>query len=180
MTITAPQAVEQGTWALDPVHSRVGFAVGYLAGTFHGSFGSFDATLQADGSGTFTLAGTADVASVQVADESLAAHLVSPEFFDAERAPQISFASKDIVPSGEDVAVQGDLAMKGSSRPVALTGSLGGPVADPYGRQRLNLRLETTVDRSEFGLDWNVPLPNGEPALAQDVVLSAELAFVKA
>ena len=56
---------------------------------------------------------------------------------------------------------------------------MGGPLADPYGRTRVSVRLETTVDRSAFGLDWNVPLPSGEPALGEDVALDAELGFIK-
>ena len=177
-TVTAPKAVEAGTWRLDPVHSRVGFAVGYLAGTFHGSFASFDATLVA-GSREYALSGTARIDSVQVADENLGAHLLSPEFFDVERAPEISFRSEAFLPAEADIAVQGKLSIKGVTQPVELTGTLGGPVVDAYGRERVNLQLETTVDRSQFGLDWNVPLPSGEPALAQDVTLTAELAFVR-
>lgn len=174
------QAVTSGTWQLDPVHSRVSFSVAYLAGTFYGSFASFDATLEVDGAGQYQLAGTARVESVQVPDESLGAHLLSPEFFDAERAPEISFRSAPFVPSGTDVAVEGELSMKGITKPAELRGTVGGPLVDAYGRDRINLQLETTVDRSEFGLDWNVPLPSGEPALAQDVTLTAELAFVRA
>ena len=181
MTSTAaPTIVQAGTWHLDPVHSRAGFSVAYLAGSFHGSFASFDASLEIDEAGMHTIAGQALVESVQVPDESLGAHLLSPEFFDAERAPEISFRSEPFAPSGTEVALQGELSIKGITKPVELTGTAGGPVVDAYGRERINLQLETTVDRSEFALDWNVPLPNGQPALANDVTLTAELAFVKA
>ena len=73
----------------------------------------------------------------------------------------------------------GELTIKGVTKPVQLTGSISGTLLDPYGRKRVNVRLQTSVDRSEFGLDWNVPLPSGEPALAQDVTLDAELGFIK-
>jgi polyisoprenoid-binding protein YceI len=178
-TLTAAPALETGTWQLDSVHSRVGFAVDYLAGTFHGSFAPFEATLIVDESGTATLSGSAKVESIQVQDENLGAHLASPEFFDAEQAPEITFASEGFQPDGAFVAVAGQLVIKGIAKPVQLTGSINGPLVDPYGRTRVSVRLETTVDRSAFGLDWNVPLPSGEPALAQDVTLDAELGFIK-
>ncbi len=179
-TLTAAQEVlETGTWRLDAVHSRIGFAVDYLAGTFHGAFAPFDATLDVDENGAATLTGSARVESIQVADENLSSHLISPEFFDAEQAPEISFASNPFEPAGTDVRVDGELTIKGVSVPVQLTGTIGDPVVDPYGRQRINLQLDAAIDRSSFGMDWNTPLPSGEPALAQDVTLTAELAFVK-
>jgi polyisoprenoid-binding protein YceI len=178
-TLTQAPVIDAGTWQLDPVHSRVGFAVSYLAGTFHGSFAPFEATLDVDGDGALVLTGTARVDGVQVADENLGAHLQSPEFFDAERAPEIVFTSEPFRAARGEVAVDGRLSIKGVEKPVALNGIVGGPVVDPYGRSRLNIRLETTVDRSNFGLDWNIALPSGEPALGQDVELTAELALIK-
>jgi polyisoprenoid-binding protein YceI len=178
-TATATPTLEAGTWQLDQVHSRVGFAVDYLAGTFHGSFAPFEATLAVADDGTATLSGSARVESIQVQDENLGAHLASPEFFDAEQAPEITFASGAFEPDGAFVAVPGELTIKGITKPVRLTGNIGRSIVDPYGRQRINVQLETTVDRSDFGLDWNVPLPSGDPALAQDVTLDAELGFIR-
>ena len=178
-TLTAAPALEAGTWQIDPVHSRVEFAVGYLAGTFHGTFAPFEATLAVGDDGTVTLTGSAGVENIRVQDENLAAHLASPEFFDAEQAPEITFASAGFQPDGAFVSIPGELTIKGIAKPVQLTGSISGPLVDPYGQQRVNIRLETSVDRSAFGLDWNVPLPSGEPALGQDVTIDAELGFVK-
>ena len=115
-TLTAAQEVlETGTWKLDAVHSRVGFAVDYLAGTFHGAFAPFDATLAVEENGAATLTGNARVESIQVADENLGAHLLSPEFFDAEQAPEITFVSNPFKPAGQDIAVDGTLTIKGAS-----------------------------------------------------------------
>ena len=85
----ARTALPAGTWTLDPVHSTIGFELPYLAGTFRGHFTDVDANLTAE-----SLSGSARVASVDVKDENLAAHLQSPEFFDAERHPELGFASK--------------------------------------------------------------------------------------
>jgi len=76
--------------------------------------------------------------------------------------------------------VAGTLTIKALSQPVELAGAIGGPIEDPYGRARFGLTLEGTVDRTAFGLDWNTPLPSGEPALANQVTLKAELYLVKA
>ena len=151
-----------------------------MAGTFHGSVAPFAGSVTVSDDGTARLEGSARVEDIQVGDDALRSHLASPEFFDAERTPDVSFASAPFDPTRERVAIAGTLEIKGVALPVQLTGSLGGPLVDPYGRERINLSLETTVDRSAFGLDWNAELPSGEQALAQDVKITAELALVKA
>ena len=167
-------ALPAGTWALDPVHSTIGFELPYMAGTFRGQFADVEAKLTET-----ALTGVARVASVDVKDENLSAHLQSPEFFDVERHPELSFASRELERTGDDLVVRGDLTIRGITKPVELTGTVAGPVTDAYGRERINLDVSTTVDRTEFGLNWNMPLPNGEPALANEVKLVAELYFVQ-
>jgi polyisoprenoid-binding protein YceI len=168
-----------GTWRLDAVHSRVDFEVSYLAGTFKGEFHEIGADLTVDG-GRASLEGTAKVASVDVKDENLSAHLLSPDFFDAERHPELRFEAHDIRLDGDgQVSVDGELTIKGITRPVAVTGTVTAPIADPYGNDRFGLNLTTRIDRTNFGVDWNNPLPNGEPSLANEVTTLAELQFVK-
>ena len=166
-----------GSWHLDPVHSSIGFEVEYMVGAFRGQFREVDATLDVDDAGT-RLAGAAQVASVDVKDENLAAHLQSPEFFDAERHPELRFVSNE-VEAGEELAVRGEITIKGVTQPVDLTGRATAPLTDAYGRERIGLTLSTTLDRTAFGVDWNLPLPGGEPALANEVKLVAELYFVR-
>ena len=168
-----------GTWNLDPVHSRVDFEVSYLAGTFKGEFHEIGAELIVDGDRA-SLEGTVNVASVDVKDENLSAHLQSPDFFDAERHPELRFSAQNIRLHGDGkVAVDGELMIKGVTKRVAVTGTVTAPIADPYGNDRIGLNLTTTIDRTDFGVDWNNPLPSGEPALANDVTILAELQFVK-
>jgi polyisoprenoid-binding protein YceI len=177
-TTDARQVVPVGTWQLDPVHSTIGFEVEYLAGSFRGQFREVAANLRADGE-TPVLTGSAKVSSVDFKDENLAAHIQSPDFFDAERYPELSFESSEIERAGDQVTVHGGITIKGVERPVELTGTLADPITDPYGRERLSVTLATTVDRTEFGVNWNVALPDGKPALADEVKLEAELFFVK-
>jgi polyisoprenoid-binding protein YceI len=173
-TKTAEQALPTGTWSVDKVHSTVGFAVPYMAGTFHGTFSEFDARLS-DG----VLRGSAEVASVQAKDPNLEAHLQSPEFFDAERFPQLSFEAREVNRSGAELTIAGELTLKGHTEPVEIAGHVNDPAADPYGGERFGLQLEATVDRTKFGLDWNNPLPSGDPALSDQVTITVDLQLAK-
>jgi polyisoprenoid-binding protein YceI len=168
-----------GTWNLDPIHSRVDFEVSYLAGTFKGHFNEIAAELTVDDERA-TLEGTTKVASIDVNEENLSAHLQSPDFFDAEQYPELRFTAEDIRLDGDgQVSVDGELTIKGVTRPVTVTGTVTAPITDPYGNERIGLNLTTKVDRTNFGINWNNPLPSGEPSLANDVTILAELQFVK-
>ncbi|HEY3763892.1 MAG TPA: YceI family protein [Gaiellales bacterium] len=176
---TATGSLPAGTWQLDAVHSQVGFAVKYMVGTFRGSFSPVAATLAVAQDGSAGLTGSARAENVKVQEPSLIAHLLSPDFFDAERAPELQFRSTGIRTSGDHVAVDGDLTIKGSTRPVTLEGSVTEPITDPYGRERIGITLNGTIDRTDFGITWNNPLPSGKSALANEVSLDAELYLVK-
>jgi polyisoprenoid-binding protein YceI len=168
-----------GTWNLDPVHSRVDFEVSYLAGTFKGHFNEIAAELTVDDERA-TLEGTTKVASIDVNEENLSAHLQSPDFFDAEQYPELRFTAEDIRLDGDSqLSVDGKLTIKGVTQPVTVTGTVTAPITDPYGNERIGLNLTTKVDRTNFGINWNNPLPSGEPSLANDVTILAELQFVK-
>ena len=179
MSATTLTIAPAGTWSLDPVHSSVDFEVSYLAGTFKGGFDEIGADLTVDADRA-TLQGTAKVASVNVKDENLSAHLQSPEFFDIEQYPEVRFTAQDIRLDGDGkVSVAGELTIKGVTKPVTVTGTVTAPIVDPYGNERIGLNLTTKIDRTDFGVNWNNPLPNGDPSLANDVTILAELQFVK-
>jgi len=163
---------------LDHVHSSASFAVKHMVvSTFRGRFEKFDATLT-DG----MLVGTVDVGSIVVKDENLAAHLQSPEFFDAERHPELRFESTEIRRTGEgdEVVVDGELTIKGITKPVEARGTLEGPAVTFGDVNKVGLTLEAIIDRTEFGLNWNAPLPKGGFALANDVKLVVSLELLKA
>ena len=169
MSTIAPskQTAPAGTWSADPVHSNVSFEVAYAGvNTFRGSFREFTATL-ADG----RLEGSSKVASVDVKDVQLSGHLQTPDFFDAERFPEITFRADDLE--------RGELTIKGVTLPIVLTTSVSEPNVDPFGRERLGLRLEATIDRNAYGISWNAPNQGGGNYLGDDVKLIAELAFVR-
>jgi len=174
ITVDATPVLPAGTWTIDPVHSQVGFAVAYHVGTFRGSFSPLQAKLEVDEDGSAKLTGSVPASGVKVQDENLAAHLQSPDFFDAERTPEISFVSTAIRPSGEELEIDGELTIKGATLPVTARGKVGEQkqyMERPY----FGLELQAAIDRTRFGLNWNNPLPNGDPALADEVAITAEL-----
>jgi polyisoprenoid-binding protein YceI len=179
MSATAT-AIPTGAYTTDTTHSSAGFAVKHMLATFRGSFPAFSADLTVDDGGRARLVGSVPVAGVAVKDENLAAHLQSPEFFDAEQHPEIRFESTDIAVDGPNVTVTGDLTIKGHTERVTAKGSVVGPIEDPSGNTRLGLQLETVVDRTNFGLNWNAPLPKGGFMLADDVTLTVDLELVRA
>jgi len=177
---TSKRFAPVGTWNADPVHSNVSFEVAYAGvSTFHGSFRDFSATLA--GGAEPALEGSARVASVDVKDENLNTHLQTPDFFDAERFPEIAFRATELRRLEDDrVEGSGELTIKGATLPIELSGTTSpAPVTDPMGRERLGLRLEATIDRTAFGVSWNAPNQSGGDYLANDVKLIAELALVR-
>src|SRR5436189_331607 len=153
-TTDTRQALPVGTWSLDPVHSTIGFEVDYLAGAFRGQFREIAARLDARGE-TPVITGSAKVASVDVKDENLSAHLQSPDFCDAERYPELRVAGQDIRLDGDGkVSVDADLTIKGVTKPVTVSGTVTEPIADPYGNERFGLNLAAKIDRTDFGVDW--------------------------
>jgi polyisoprenoid-binding protein YceI len=173
---TAQTILPEGAWKSDPVHSSVGFSVKHMggAGTFRGGFDDYSVSLELV-DGEPRLSGTARVESVDVKDENLKGHLLSPEFFDAERHPDITFVAHDAREEGDGIVVVGDLTVKGNTRTVEASGSLNGPITAPGGGRRIGIDLETVVDRHDFGLDWNADLPDGQKMLGDEVTLTVHL-----
>src|SRR5207245_2221496 len=101
--------------------------------------------------------GATRVDGIRVQDENLAAHLQGPDFFDAERTPDLRFASTSIRDEGGKLAIAGELTIKGVSLPIELTGTVGEPITDGYGNERVGLSVETTIDRTLFGITWQNP-----------------------
>jgi polyisoprenoid-binding protein YceI len=173
---TTVQQVPAGTYNVDPVHSTFGFAVKHNGvSTFRGHFEQVDATLE-DG----VLVGTAQVDSVKTAIPQLKDHLVSPEFFNVAEAPTITFRSTDIrVAEDGSAELDGELTIRGTTKPVTATGTFG-TGQNMMGAEVVGLDLSTTIDRRDFGLNWQAPLPNGGEAVAWPVTLEVHLELAKA
>jgi polyisoprenoid-binding protein YceI len=172
---TTLQQVPTGIYTVDPIHSSFGFAVKHNGiSLFRGNFEQVDASLR-DG----VLRGTVQVDSVKTAIPDLKGHLLSPEFFDAAQTPTIDFTSTEIrVADDGSVEVDGELSIRGVTRPVTATGSYGSGVG-LSGGEVAGFDLETRIDRRDYGLNWQAPLPNGGDALGWDVRIEAHLELVR-
>ena len=166
-----------GTYNADPVHSSLGFSVLYQGvSVFRGTLTEVDAKL-VDG----RLEGTAPVESISITTpEAFRAHVLSAEFFDAKAHPELKFVSTalDVQEDGR-ASVSGDLTIKGVTKPIRASGTLTGPATDAFGNTRANLALEAVIDRTQWGINWNAPLPSGGSALGNEVTLTISLSLVE-
>jgi polyisoprenoid-binding protein YceI len=172
-TTYAPLA---GTYTADPVHSSFGFAVRYQGvSLFRGTLNDVSATL-ADG----RLEGTAKVESISIrTPEQFRAHVLGGEFFDDDNHPEVRFVSSDLdLGEDGDATVDGELTIKGITHPVQATGTWTAPAADAFGNTRGHLNLSAVIDRTQWDMNWNVPLPSGGVALANEVTLTVDISLV--
>jgi len=177
-TQTLNQRIPAGTWTVDPVHSTIHFAITHSqVATFRSGFGEYAATLT--GGERPKLEGSVEVASVEIDEEQLKGHLLSPEFFDAEKHPRLKFTSTELSVDDEGaVRISGELEIRGETREVNAVGRFAQVPAYLDGRERLGLSIEAGLDRREFGLNWNADLPAGGQALEYEVSINIELEFV--
>jgi polyisoprenoid-binding protein YceI len=173
---TTVQRIPTGAYALDPVHSTFGFAIGHNGvSKFRGQFEQVQARFE-DG----VLMGTAAVESVKTPIPQLKDHLLSGEFFDAVNAPTIEFRSTDIrVADDGSAKIDGELTIRGVTRSVSASGSLA-TGENMSGAEVVGVDLQASIDRRDYGLDWQAQLPRGGDVLAWDVTLEAHLELVKA
>ncbi len=179
MTTTATKTeIPAGTWSIDAVHSSASFEVEHNGfSLFRTSFRELDAKLTS--TDELKLEGAVPVESIDVTQPDFRAHLLSPEFFDSARHPNIEFSSDDLTVTDNEVTLRGELTLAGKSNPVEATGAFRGPLTDPMGGERVAISLKATVNRHEYGIGWNMDLPNGEKVLGDDVTLLVELELVK-
>jgi polyisoprenoid-binding protein YceI len=179
-TDTINQQIPAGTFAVDPLHSAIHFAITHNGiATFRSGFNAFDAKLTG-GEGA-KLEGSVDVDSIDISDEGFKGHLMSPDFFDTENNPTLKFSSTELDVSDDgSVRLSGELEIRGETKTVNATGRFGTVGADLGGSERVGLSLQTAVDRREFGIDWNADLPNGGQALEFEVTINVELELVAA
>jgi polyisoprenoid-binding protein YceI len=178
-TQTVQQQVPTGTYVVDPVHSSIGFAVVHNGvSTFRSGFAGYEAQL--DGGESPRLTGAVDVGSIEIEEPQLKGHLLSPEFFDAERYPQLRFESSALE-VGEDgtATIRGELEIRGEVREIETSGRFVPLGADLAGTARVGFSFETSIDRRGFGLDWQAELPSGGEVLDYEVTIAVELELVE-
>ena len=186
MTVTSsPEVLEHltGPYQLDPSHSRLGFAVRYaLVASVHGRFDSFEGKLHLDASDPTRcwVALTIDAASIRTNNPDRDAHLRSGDFFDVERYPTITFESTAITPLEDGrYRVTGDFTMKAITRPIEIDLTYQGSCVDPYGQLRVGFAGSGALQRSDWGLTWNVALEAGGLVLSDRINLEVDFSAIK-
>ncbi|MCD8742075.1 YceI family protein [Mucilaginibacter roseus] len=171
------------TWVLDPTHSEVQFKVKHLViSTVTGSFKSFEGKLETEGDDItngkveFSL----DVNSIDTNQEQRDGHLKGPDFFDADNHPKITFKSTSLTAKGDDEYVaEGDLTIKGITKPVTLNVEFGGSADDFYGNTKAGFEVTGKINRKEFGLTWDGVTEAGSIVVGDDIKLIANVQFAK-
>ena len=176
--------VPAGDWTVDPAHSSAAFEVKHMMiSTVRGLFREYDGRLEAaeDDPSNSRVEGSAKTASIDTGNADRDAHLRSPEFFDAERYPEIRFASTRIEHvEGGTYRVFGDLTIKDTTREVEFQASVEGAGEDPWGQERVGIRVRGTVNRTDFGLTWNQPLARGGMLVGETVSVLVDVSAVRA
>ena len=180
MSATSLQTIPTGVYSIDPSHSNVGFEVRHMGiATVRGKFGAFEGKIDASGDAP-VLEGSVDVSTIDTGEENRDAHLQSPEFFDVDQHPQITFhGTTTQAGSGGRVTLAGEITIKGITKPIELTGELAENGEDPWGNERIGLELTSAIDRRDFDLKWNQTLPNGNLLVANEVKLLVGVSAVK-
>ncbi|NNF57095.1 MAG: YceI family protein [Rhodothermaceae bacterium] len=176
---TPTQTLVLQTYAVDAAHSRAGFTVRHMGfSKVRGRFETFDGTVRmAPGDlSTLEAEATLQTASIATGDAKRNAHLRSPDFFEAETYPTLTFKStgvRDV--DGDRFTLVGDLTMHGITKTVELDGEYLGEGTDPWGGTRVAFEAETTVNRKEWGLNWNTVLEAGGLLVSEDVTIELEI-----
>ncbi len=175
-TIDVP-GYKAGTWVLDPSHSEVTFSVRHMMiSKVRGTFGVKSATIVApENPLEATVEAHVDVASIDTKDEGRDTHLRSGDFFDVENHPSMTFVSTGTRYEGGEFLVDGDLTIRGTTKPATFTLEFGGFGTDPWGNYKAGATATTVIDREDFGLTWNAALETGGVLVGKDVTISLDL-----
>ncbi|HEY9490089.1 MAG TPA: YceI family protein [Chryseosolibacter sp.] len=179
----ATQTSTKTKWNLDPTHSQIGFKVKHMMITnVSGSFGKFDAKVETLGNdfSTATIDFTADLNSLSTGNTDRDNHLKSGDFFDISQHPQLRFVSTKVEKKDEEnLVLQGDLTIRGVTKPVKLDVEFGGIGKDPWGNEKAGFTIAGKINRTDFSLNWNTALEAGGVLVGEEVKLYAELELVK-
>lgn len=171
------------TWKIDPGHSEIQFKVKHLMiTTVTGYFKTFEGevvTATDDFNSTISTAFTADINSITTNNEQRDTHLKSEDFFDAAKFNQLRFSGTRFTTLGDDATLQGNLTIRGVSRPVTFNADFGGVVVDPYGQTKAGFTLSGKISRKDFGLTWSAVTEAGSVVVSDEIRLSAEVQLIK-
>jgi polyisoprenoid-binding protein YceI len=176
--------VPAGAWKVDPAHSSVAFEVRHMMiSRVRGQFREFEGTLEAatDDPANSRVQGSAQVASIETGNADRDEHLRGPDFFDAERFPEIRYASTRIEHvEGGTYRVTGELTIKDVTREVEMEAMVEGAGDDPWGVEHVGIRVRGEIDRTDFGLVWQQPLKQGGMLVGEEITILIDISAVRA
>jgi polyisoprenoid-binding protein YceI len=169
-----------GTWDIDASHSTVGFSVRHMmVSKVRGYFREFSGEIVTAGDPTqSSVSATIDLSSIDTRQEQRDAHIRSADFFDVDNHPQMTFRSTGVRTDGADWLVDGELTIKGTSRPVTLALELNGFGPDAYGGTRAGFSAKTEINRNEFGVDIKMPMDGGGVVVGDKISVELEIEAV--
>lgn len=172
-----------GTYAIDPVHSRIGFAVRHaMVSKIRGSFNDFEGSgfFDADEPSNSQLQLRIKADSIDTRNEDRDAHLRTNDFFDMDNYPEITFTSTSVEGKGEDAfLVTGDLTVRGVSKPVTIDFEYTGAATDPFGNNRVGFEGTAEVNRKDWGINWNATLDAGGVMIGDKVTLDLDVSAIR-
>ena len=182
MSSTTASSIATGTWTVDPSHSTVGFVARHLMVTkVRGRFGAFTGTIHiADEPTQSSVEASVEMSSVSTGDDSRDGHLRGGDFFDVETFPTMSFRSTSVTPKGSDYALNGELTIKGVSKPVSFDLEFDGVNTDPWGNTKAGFTATAEINRREWGLEWNVALDAGGMLVSEKIKIELDIQAAKA
>jgi polyisoprenoid-binding protein YceI len=169
-----------GTWDIDTSHSDVSFTVRHMmVSKVRGRFGAFSGEIvTSEDLSSSSVTATIDASTIDTNNEQRDGHIRSADFFDVENHPQWTFRSTALRADGDDFALDGELTIKGVTRPVTLALEINGFGPDPFGGTRAGFSASTTIDRNDFGVDIKMPLDGGGVVVSDKVQISLEIEAV--
>jgi polyisoprenoid-binding protein YceI len=169
-----------GTWDIDASHSDVSFTVRHMmVSKVRGRFGAFSGEIvTSEDLSSSSVTATIDASTIDTNNEQRDGHIRSADFFDVENHPQWTFRSTALRPDGDDFALDGELTIKGVTRPVTLALEINGFGPDAWGGTRAGFSASTTIDRNDFGVDIKMPLDGGGVVVSDKVQISLEIEAV--
>lgn len=171
-----------GTYAIDPTHSRLGFVTRHAMVTkVRGSFNEFEGTARTGANlQDASIEVTAQIASIDTRNADRDGHLRTNDFFAADQFPTLTFRSTEVSAVDDDtLRVNGDLTIRGVTKPVTIDFEFGGVATDPYGNERIGFEGSTTINRKDFGMEFNAGLETGGVLVGEKITLEIEISAVK-
>ena len=177
MSDATTTSIPAGTWTVDTAHSTVGFVARHMmVAKVRGRFKDFGADLViAENPLESRVDATVQMASVDTGDETRDNHLRTNDFFDIENHPTMTFRTTSLEPDGDDYKLNGDLTVRGVTKPVTFDLEVGGFGKDPWGNTKAGFSATTTISRKDFGVEWNVPLETGGVIVGDKVTIELDI-----